>query len=1084
MSRQYDSDTPSLFGEPSPKSTTTRSSSRERTSSGGHEAVRSPVPEGPPSSPQSPHGVSSSSEGYPSWLPKRPPPPGPQSTVHSEVGPMLSEAGPSNEPYMIGRRPTPRSVRIVSLQGSTQALDRDSRARREPTDQSRVFSGPPHARVWSRATSAGLSPTLFGSGLFSSPPRPRFRTPGFRPELLRNPSWKVRLLFYIFPVIVFGHIALQTFFDINAVYMLIMVAKYPNPAAPGVAGSGKNWALAAAGYIACWFTWIFVVVILYELIFSFYRRWRVKRPLMLPIYMSTPAYNLVSMTSYTNFCFMYHIRASAFSGEHGATHDGLAETAYYYSQNWPTIALLLPRAALSLALLLGFWTPSPGAIALNNAGISVREGSFFRADGTLTDYARGVLIANAVWTAWRILILLLSFIGLWIASGQGCAGLCGPRFRWEEEDAEKTASVLSDKLSDMEMLPWSWKESTLMRIKDAHDFCLTNRPIRTEFVPEEGPVPDLPPVPFEGMDRLFAAVGLAPSHHPARRGVLSSQLFQTPEPQMESEEGGEKLPASKSAPELSRVAPPPTSLRQKEKRPARPLAPFPTSDYPFTGSGAQISSEENVPFPPSSVSEEEREVPIQGTDDDEMEEGEDDEEEHASTHEDPRTGTSENVATELEESVEHHRRRTSESMSSLGRPIVSRYPFMHRRPTGGSASSVSPRTPSSPSTQTRSTHTQSMQSRSTRESQSTQSTGNAESSESPISNRGSNGASPSSSNFSGSAIPMPPRHPRAHRRARTRTISPGSPGSISPVVFPADRPHARTRTDSVANEVSMTFGAMQPPVYDTDEEDLHEGSLMDVPEAEGSVEEAERQDSVGLLSAAPSPRSSSGNLRRRTSSFSQHRSSGSRSHSGRVSLSRSRSRTSSGTSRSESARSRAHSLIQSIGAASRSSIDVVRSRTNSMARLSDSPAGSSASDTVLSSPENHTFGHPLRERWGPADEHGRRISPSQVPLPPSASTSEAASGSDAGGHLPRLRGVRSSPRSSLVPSQRSRRSQRTERLGVHIPEGHLSTESQPGTSTAQSFMTAPTIAPSATETSIRTSWAELDSPTTPGDPEN
>lgn len=57
--------------------------------------------------------------------------------------------------------------------------------------------------------------------------------------------------------------------------MLGRVAKFPNPSAPGVPGSGRDWALAAAAYIACWFTWIFVIFIVYELLYSFVRRWRV-----------------------------------------------------------------------------------------------------------------------------------------------------------------------------------------------------------------------------------------------------------------------------------------------------------------------------------------------------------------------------------------------------------------------------------------------------------------------------------------------------------------------------------------------------------------------------------------------------------------------------------------------------------------------------------------------------------------------------------------------------------------------------------------------------------------------------------------
>lgn len=98
-----------------------------------------------------------------------------------------------------------------------------------------------------------------------------------------------------------------------------------------------------------------------------------ERPVVLPLYLSSPAFNFVSMTSYTNFCFMYFIRVSAFhpfastssSVSHaqepphnGSLRDGLAETFYFYSQNLPTVALLLPRAALSLALLLGFSSPT------------------------------------------------------------------------------------------------------------------------------------------------------------------------------------------------------------------------------------------------------------------------------------------------------------------------------------------------------------------------------------------------------------------------------------------------------------------------------------------------------------------------------------------------------------------------------------------------------------------------------------------------------------------------------------------------------------------------------------------------------
>lgn len=117
---------------------------------------------------------------------------------------------------MVGRKPTPRSVRIVSLQSQAEKS-----TRREPTDQSRAFSGAGHARAWSRATSAALTPTLFSAGGEGQLPRPRFKTPGLQLDLLLVPSWKMRLWYYLFPFFVFAHIPLQTFFDFNAVFILL-----------------------------------------------------------------------------------------------------------------------------------------------------------------------------------------------------------------------------------------------------------------------------------------------------------------------------------------------------------------------------------------------------------------------------------------------------------------------------------------------------------------------------------------------------------------------------------------------------------------------------------------------------------------------------------------------------------------------------------------------------------------------------------------------------------------------------------------------------------------------------------------------
>lgn len=125
--------------------------------------------------------------------------------------------------------------------------------------------------------------------------------------------------------------------------------------------------------------------------------------------MSSSAFTFASLTSYSNFCFLQHIRYTAFFGEHGGVRDGLAETFWFYSQNLPTVALLLPRGGLSLALLFSFSSSVPGVVALADAGISFRDATYFRPDGALTDFARGVLIANAAWTLWKILVLTTSW---------------------------------------------------------------------------------------------------------------------------------------------------------------------------------------------------------------------------------------------------------------------------------------------------------------------------------------------------------------------------------------------------------------------------------------------------------------------------------------------------------------------------------------------------------------------------------------------------------------------------------------------------------------------------------------------------
>lgn len=136
-----------------------------------------------------------------------------------------------------------------------------------------------------------------------------------------------------------------------------------------------------------------------------------ERPLIIPIYLSSPAFNLASMTSYNTYSFLQHIRSTAWDPERGGSiRDGIAETCWYLSQNTANIALLLPRAGLCLALLLTFSSSQPGTLALADSGSIRRDRTFFSPrDGTLSGYAEGVLIVNAAWTAWRTLVWLCAW---------------------------------------------------------------------------------------------------------------------------------------------------------------------------------------------------------------------------------------------------------------------------------------------------------------------------------------------------------------------------------------------------------------------------------------------------------------------------------------------------------------------------------------------------------------------------------------------------------------------------------------------------------------------------------------------------
>ncbi|KAG8995165.1 hypothetical protein FRB94_005758 [Tulasnella sp. JGI-2019a] len=230
-------------------------------------------------------------------------------------------AGPSTIPASGERKATPRSVRMVRVPGGgVQHHVQQSTGvtvmgeSREASDSTKVPSASYHGVVARGSPIQPLSPTVVNSFpsraattpalppvsrrvRHSIPPNappppppasqynrrssfypqqppppqpPRFRARKFHPTLLKKESVHGRLTWYIWCIFLgFGGLVLQTFLDFNVAYMLGQVAKHPS-----ATQNKHDWTLALVAYVACWFIWVFGVWLMYEVVFSFWRRWR------------------------------------------------------------------------------------------------------------------------------------------------------------------------------------------------------------------------------------------------------------------------------------------------------------------------------------------------------------------------------------------------------------------------------------------------------------------------------------------------------------------------------------------------------------------------------------------------------------------------------------------------------------------------------------------------------------------------------------------------------------------------------------------------------------------------------------------
>ncbi|KAJ7812071.1 hypothetical protein B0H14DRAFT_2606026 [Mycena olivaceomarginata] len=161
-----------------------------------------------------------------------------------------------------------------------------------------------------------------------------------------------------------------------------------------------------------------------------------------------------------------------------------------------------------------FWTQAGNANANGLASPSARDATFFRADGAMTGYARGVLLANAAWAVWRGVARPPP------ALRRPCRGICGPRHRWEEEAHEKSTGAYADEFSADEPLPWRWREETAAHTTDA-EADMSELLAGTTPAPTPG---------FEEMEQVMAAIGSR-----ARRR-LGGYPFAGPGAQMSSQD--------------------------------------------------------------------------------------------------------------------------------------------------------------------------------------------------------------------------------------------------------------------------------------------------------------------------------------------------------------------------------------------------------------------------------------------------------------------------------------------------------------------------------------------------------------------
>lgn len=216
---------------------------------------------------------------------------------------------------------------------------------------------------------------------------------------LRLSSRLARMHHTILPLLTYAHIPATLFLDYNVLFALTQIVLHPDNTQTGIRTA---WWIALGIYAGCVLFWLVGVVILYEGFWSFRRRWTVPQPLVMPIYLSNPAFTRTAIKDYSLYSLLYRARST------GNRRDSLIESFWHYSQNWPTVLTLVPRGVIS-AILLVLYKPSGPALVTRGA----RDPFYFnQSTQRFSQFAFILITFQAAWAAWKLGVLLVANIGL------------------------------------------------------------------------------------------------------------------------------------------------------------------------------------------------------------------------------------------------------------------------------------------------------------------------------------------------------------------------------------------------------------------------------------------------------------------------------------------------------------------------------------------------------------------------------------------------------------------------------------------------------------------------------------------------